>query len=149
MAIVYLNLASGVLVTPQICVELFLIALDSYGYPHMSYIDTDHSKLKYAYYDGITWYTETVSDAQVCGTSLALDSGDDPHIGYVLDSGLMYALNRDIGWQVQNSHIPLGNKKYVLLRMWISKISHIWFSTIKITILVTQCMMILDGLLVL
>ena len=60
------------------------IALDSQGFPHISYYDDSNDNLKYAYYDGSGWHIETVDSEGYVGwfTSIALDSRGYPHISY-------------------------------------------------------------------
>ncbi|HUT97736.1 MAG TPA: T9SS type A sorting domain-containing protein [bacterium] len=60
------------------------LALDSSGYPHISYYDYTNIDLKYARWDGAAWRIETVDSGGDVGayTSLALDSSDYPHISY-------------------------------------------------------------------
>ena len=62
------------------------IALDSAGWPHISYYDFDHGDLKYAYKNASGWHIETVDAAGNVGgyTSLALDALDQPNISYCL-----------------------------------------------------------------
>ncbi len=65
------------------------LALDSSGYPHISYCLYDMVKdtcveLKHAYQDSAGWHIEVVESGDGVGffTSLALDSSDHPHISY-------------------------------------------------------------------
>ena len=64
--------------------ELTSMALDSNGYPHISYSDITKRYLKYAKWTGSAWSNETVdSDGNVGGgSSIALDSNGHPHISY-------------------------------------------------------------------
>jgi uncharacterized repeat protein (TIGR01451 family) len=67
---------------------------------HISYYDGDNGDLKYAWWSGTTWLSETVdSDGEVgrWSTSLALDSGGDPHISY-LDSTNLYNFDLKYAW---------------------------------------------------
>jgi hypothetical protein len=62
------------------------LKLDAAGRPHISYYDAGNGHLKYAYFDGAVWYTETVDDSALdVGqyASLALDSAGLPHISYL------------------------------------------------------------------
>ena len=66
------------------------IALDSNGYPHISYLAT--VGLKYAKWTGSGWSINTVdSGARGWDTSIALDSNGYPHISYLATVGLKYA----------------------------------------------------------
>ncbi len=81
------------------------LALDSAGYPHISYYDAMLGHLKYAYYDGSSWNVETVDNTYYVGksSSLALDAADHPHISYYneLDGGLRYASHDGSAWQIE------------------------------------------------
>jgi hypothetical protein len=72
------------------------IALDSAGRPHIAYVDTIHSALKYARKkpDG-TWQIETVDSPGFVaqGLSLALDASDGPHIAYYAGPGITSPAN--------------------------------------------------------
>ena len=69
------------------------IALDSDGYPHISYRDDTNRDLKYAKWTGSRWSIETVDSAGSVGwyTSIALDSDGYPHISYFGNGALKYA----------------------------------------------------------
>ena len=57
------------------------MALDSNGYPHISYADAN--SLKYVRWTGAAWLIETVvSGGDFRDTSIALDNNDYPHISY-------------------------------------------------------------------
>ena len=80
------------------------LALDSSGYPRISYIDTTNENLKYAYWDGGSWQTVTVDNTGDYGgyTSLALDSSDYAHISYsdTTDYDVKYAYMDTGGWHI-------------------------------------------------
>jgi len=66
------------------------IAVDSHDHPHISYHkyregNATLEHLKYAFHDGNQWHNETVdSQGDVgWGSSIAIDSNDRPHIGYI------------------------------------------------------------------
>ncbi len=61
------------------------LALNSSGYPHISYYREGEPKgfLKYAAWDGSNWNIETVDNGR--DSSLALDSSGYPHISYYND----------------------------------------------------------------
>lgn len=73
------------------------IQLDSQGYPHISYYREEYSdrhsakSLKYAYFDGKTWYVQTVDHRPGTGSwnSLALDQKDRPQIAYSIATGFL------------------------------------------------------------
>jgi hypothetical protein len=94
------------------------IALDSAGWPHISYgafyctggspgvpFVCDPDTLKYARYDGTNWQIETVDSTGWTGidTSLALDTLDRPHISYFNDSSnqLKYAYYDGTSWHIE------------------------------------------------
>ncbi len=92
------------------------LAVDSSGMPHLSYAfreELDTYVLKYAVWNGSTWQIEIldgkIQDAGVFLTSLALDTGGNPHIGYVLDhfgitSDLVkYTYWNGASWQTQTA----------------------------------------------
>ncbi len=77
------------------------IALDSRGYPHISYADLDNMFLKYAYYDGTNWNIRTLDSFGITGlhTSIALDADDNPHISYTAQVNVLhYIFQDDTGW---------------------------------------------------
>jgi len=78
------------------------LALDSSGWPHISYYDHTNRDLKYAWYNGVAWQIETVDSGGDVGEypSLALDSSDRPHISYS-GNGLKYAWHNGTGWQTE------------------------------------------------
>jgi len=73
------------------------IQLDSHNCPRISYYQELYSDgraarcLKYAYFDGATWYVQTVDHRNGTGAwnSLALDREDHPHISYSISSGYL------------------------------------------------------------
>jgi len=85
--------------------EYTSLALDSSGYPHISYYDQTNADLKYASWNGSTWQIETVDSAGIEGwwTSLALDSSDRPHISYYdnTNEDLKYASWNGSSWQIE------------------------------------------------
>ncbi len=100
------------------------LVLDSHGWPHISYFqDLNENALRYAYYDGANWHLETVESAgNLCGTSLALDATDRPHIGYYDSTNgiLKYAYHDGTSWLIQTvdgglgAEVCGGNPKLVL-----------------------------------
>jgi hypothetical protein len=68
------------------------IALDNGGNPCISYVDYTNSNLKYAQWTGSDWNIQVISSVNLqdetstdfgSGTSLAVDSNDQPHIVFV------------------------------------------------------------------
>lgn len=77
------------------------IAIDSQNKPHISFADRTIPALKYASWTGSSWSIETVdSGMTIAETSLALDSGDKPHIGYRASDGFRYAHWTGSSWFV-------------------------------------------------
>jgi hypothetical protein len=61
------------------------LALDSNGYPHISYFDSTTRDLKYAHWTGSIWTTEIVDPEDkdaILYSSFALDANDNPYIAY-------------------------------------------------------------------
>lgn len=87
------------------------LALDSRGYPHISYYnqttsDTSPSQLYYLSWNGTGWDRETVAvlSNRDFSTSLAIDTRDIPHIAYcdVAGKALIYATRSPSGdWSTQ------------------------------------------------
>ncbi len=69
------------------------LALDSNGSPHISYCDFTNHFLKYASFNGLSWYIETL-DYSSPHNSLALDSNDSPHISYMDSIGCLRYFSR-------------------------------------------------------
>ena len=71
-------------VNPLDTAEYASMALDSNDNTHISYYDNNNGELKYVFYDGIVWHTETVPSENNLGrfNSIALDSKDNPHISF-------------------------------------------------------------------
>jgi len=88
------------------------LALDSRGYPHISYFnqttsDSTPSQLYYLSWNGTGWDRETVAvplSKRDFSTSLAIDAQDIPHIAYcdVAGKALIYATRSPSGdWSTQ------------------------------------------------
>lgn len=80
------------------------IAIDSNGYPHISYIDENTADLIYAYQDaGGGWHRWLLDgnnpvEAIGWGTALVLDAEDDPHILYFSPMNVRYMFKSGGGW---------------------------------------------------
>ena len=81
------------------------LAIDSEGYPCISYYNSSSGNLQFARYTGTGWNIEVVDDIGNIGgyTSLALDGSGYPHISYYdfLNGDLKYAFSNGSGWIVQ------------------------------------------------
>jgi hypothetical protein len=98
------------------------IALDSNNIPHISYYDYTNGALKYAKWTGDPppagpWMIEVVDDDGDVGmlTSIALDSGNRPHISYVdvWQNLLKYAWRDDTGvWYPEYVLHTIGGNQY-------------------------------------
>ena len=60
------------------------LSFDNQGYPGISYYDKANSSLKYAFYNGATWSTQTVDNQGQVGEYTSIDHGPDglPAISY-------------------------------------------------------------------
>lgn len=80
------------------------LALDSQGFPHISYFDDVGQDLKYARWDGSVWNIEVVDTTNYVGedTSIALDDLDHPHISYYerIDAIVKYATWNGTAWRI-------------------------------------------------
>ena len=85
------------------------IALDNKGYAHISYYWNHRSKVGYASWNGENWIKEILDNILDWrwgtfgwrgGTSMALDSDDNPHISYY-NSALKYARWTASGWSIE------------------------------------------------
>jgi hypothetical protein len=101
------------------------LALDGQGRPHISYCTTEYGEgycleLRYAYYDGSAWVTETVDGGNIGdgeSSSLALDAEDRPHISYHAGGGLRYAYHDGTAWiteTLESGHTVGGATSLVL-----------------------------------
>ncbi|UCE39268.1 MAG: hypothetical protein JSW00_08635 [Thermoplasmata archaeon] len=81
------------------------IAMDSSGFPHISYFDNASEDLKYVKWTGSNWKVETVESAGDIGyfSSLAVDSNDIPHISYYdqTNGDLKYAKWSGSKWNIE------------------------------------------------
>lgn len=91
------------------------IQLDSQGYPRISYYCEEYTgrdrakSLKYAYFDGKTWYVQTVDHRTGTGSwnSLALGQDDRPRISYSMATGfLAFAYMDQSQWQHSLVDLP-------------------------------------------
>ena len=62
------------------------IAIDSAGYPHISYVDDDGPSFRHAWYDGSSWQNEAIAASgqywEYGHTSIFIDEADGIHITY-------------------------------------------------------------------
>ena len=90
------------------------IQVDAQGNPRISYFDNSHDghamlRLKYAYFDGKTWYVQTVDSTPTTGkyNSLALDGSGNPHIAYSEGTlgDLLYAHWDGKEWKIASADV--------------------------------------------
>lgn len=106
------------------------IALDSNGYPHISYYDKSNGNLKYARWMGSSWDITTVDSVGDVGqyTSLALDSNGYPHISYwdaYPDYDLKYAWWNGSAWINETVDFEVGVGEYTSLALDSNDRTHI------------------------
>ncbi len=95
------------------------IALDSQGYPHISYWRDYGANFRYAYYDGSKWNIEILGNGSL--SSIKIDRNDYPHISYMKHIGggghqLNYTYKDNLGWHttlVRSSDVK-GNTSLAL-----------------------------------
>ena len=94
------------------------LALDSSGFPHISYLDWADRALNYAHWSGSGWIITTVDSSGKVGldSSLALDSSGKPQISYYDDGGgnLKYASWNGSRWNVRTMPIRLAQARLIL-----------------------------------
>jgi len=108
------------------------IAVDSSGYPHISYHDYTSGALKYAHFNGSTWNIQTVDPVGNGGggTSIALDGNGYPHISYYDETNgqLKYAYWTGSGWHIEAVSEPATNGRDSSLALDSSGYPHITWS---------------------
>ena len=84
------------------------IAIDSYGYMHISYYDSTSADLKYATDKSGSWVVTTLDSAGAVGkyTSIAIDSNDKVYISYYDQSygDLKFATDKSGSWVLTTVH---------------------------------------------
>jgi hypothetical protein len=77
------------------------MALDSANRPHISYVEFTTGTLKYAHHDGTVWQIQPLGSGYE-STSLQLDAGGQPHIGYYAGlDGVEYASFDGTTWHTE------------------------------------------------
>jgi len=81
------------------------LAFDASDNPAISYYDSTHGSLKYAYFDGSSWNTVTIDNEEDVGkfTSLAFDHAGNPGISYYNETSdsLRYAHFNGTTWDIK------------------------------------------------
>lgn len=94
------------------------ITLDSSDRPHISYVQSQFERVRYAYWDGGTWQADTVGYAlnsvdNLVDTAIAIDSAGTPHVAYTherwlsdptfasLATNINYAVWDGNDWKIQ------------------------------------------------
>ncbi|MFH1201672.1 MAG: S8 family serine peptidase [Candidatus Omnitrophota bacterium] len=80
------------------------LALDNLDICRISYnIFDQQPRLKYAFYDGLTWNKETVDNLNCFEpTSIAIDKNGLPAIAYITSGNLRYAHYNGLTWQIED-----------------------------------------------
>jgi hypothetical protein len=109
------------------------LALDESGRPHISYYDATNKDLKYAWYTGTAWLTETVDTEGDVGqyASLALDESGRPHISYydATNKNLKYAWYTGTAWLTETVDIEGNAGLYTSLALDESGHPHISYKS--------------------
>jgi hypothetical protein len=92
------------------------IQLDASGNPRIAYFESTHTnkgngaKLKYAYFDGTSWFTKTVAlrPRQGVYNSLAIDGTGQTHIAFAESSHVEYATYDGSQWQYEEIESTTG-----------------------------------------
>jgi len=79
------------------------LAVDALGGIYIAYHDSDNDSLKYAYRENTEWSITSITSAQERAVSIALDSGNRPHIGYDgwEDYGTSHAYQDGSAWSFE------------------------------------------------
>jgi hypothetical protein len=114
------------------------IAIDSHNFPHISYIDYEESILRYTRWTGSSWDNQEISPVSHLnenlyeygsGTSLALDSNDNPHIVFIngINYGLKYARWDGESWLIKDVRDVRQVFLYVSLELDSEDLPHITY----------------------
>jgi hypothetical protein len=108
------------------------LAIDSVGYPHISYYDWTNGDLKYAKSTGSSWSIETVDSTGDVGqyTSLALDTSGHPHIVYFDNTNktIKYAHWTGNAWLIDIVSSGTGVGDQISLKLDTKNQPHVSFS---------------------
>jgi hypothetical protein len=110
------------------------LALDSGGYPHISYFDScddevSDSTLMYAHKDMDGWHVEVVTVTYNQDATLALDNNGYPHISYYDGFAfLKYAYQDGSGWHFETVDNEEGFGRFNSLALDSSGYPHISYS---------------------
>ncbi len=92
------------------------LALDAQGHPHISYSDVSKFSLCYAHWDGSQWNYSTPDNQLLngglvgLGSSIAIDSSGQPHIGYFAPGNhrVKYARRQGKTWNIEVVDVIVG-----------------------------------------
>jgi hypothetical protein len=92
------------------------LALDAQGQPHVTYLNTQHSQLRHAWFDGTTWRREVVDgpgfnrgEAAGVRSSLAVDGEGRVYVAYETKAGQVRFASKDTGgWSHDATAVGTG-----------------------------------------
>ncbi len=91
------------------------LALDSAGWPRLSYRDNTIVRNKYAQWNGTGWNIEVSGQDGVPDFPYGCLLVDEQDVSHLAGSGLSYAVRTDSGWSVENGIAPGGKGARLVL----------------------------------
>ncbi len=84
------------------------LALDSHGYPHITYAaeESGYGEVRYAYRDSLGWHIQALDFWGQMANSLVLDRDDRPHLVYYIHDRLHYTYFDGVEWHDQTVDNP-------------------------------------------
>jgi chitodextrinase len=106
----------AVVVDPEATGSHCSLALDAEGQPHVTYLNTHHSQLRHAWFDGTTWRREVVDgpgfnrgEAAGVASSLAVDGQGRVYVAYETAAGrIRFASKGPGGWSHDATAVGTG-----------------------------------------